>query len=74
MRVLIHLLSSSYSVLPEWYVHNKPVDDDDAEVAMEANGNELTNGQQARKKPMLGHDSMTVWQRCGTFLLFMVQV
>ena len=53
----------SYSVLPEWYVHNEPVEDNGKEVAMETNRNELLIEQEAKKKPMLGYDTMTVWQR-----------
>jgi hypothetical protein len=57
------LLFSSYSVLPEWYVHEEPIDNESMEAAIETNENTLTNGQEAKKKPMLGQDSMTFWER-----------
>lgn len=54
--------AKDYVVLPEWYVHDEP-GDDSTEVAMETNENELSNGQEAKKKPMLGYDTMTIWER-----------
>ena len=35
---------------------------------METNENELSNDKEAKKKPMLGYDAMTVWQRSGCCL------
>lgn len=49
----------SYAVLPEWYVH------DESTEAMETNENDLSHA--LKKRPMLGHDSMTVWQRLVFF-------
>ena len=54
------MLFFRYSVLPEWYVHEEPVVDDKMK---EANENVLSNGQETKKKVMLGQDSMTVWER-----------
>ena len=65
---MFSLNTCSYSVLPEWYVHNEPVCDDIKEVTMETNENELSNDKEVKKKPMLGYDAMTVWQRSGCCL------
>ncbi|XP_028403058.1 uncharacterized protein C7orf57 homolog [Dendronephthya gigantea] len=55
--------TTDYVVLPEWYIHNESVDDhNDADVSMDTTENQLSNGQNSKKKPMIG-DSMTVWQR-----------
>jgi hypothetical protein len=68
LTLMCYFFLYSYVVLPEWYVHDEP-GDDSTEVAMETNENELSNGQEAKKKPMLGYDTMTIWERSVCQLL-----
>ncbi|XP_046859343.1 uncharacterized protein C7orf57 homolog isoform X2 [Xenia sp. Carnegie-2017] len=49
---------NDYAVLPEWYTHDVP--DDKESTAKETN---IPSNEEVKKRPMLGHDSMTVWER-----------
>ena len=52
-------LFCSCAILPEWYVHERPSDDSD----QTSEGHEDGVKNIAVGRPMLGFDSMSIWQR-----------